>query len=93
MSRREFTPPRYEETLNVLFDRETGEVLATEQRWTLSPGESRAEPPGQSELFKAIASSLGKRELDVIVLRGPEEMKAHKANRCQTPKAGFRGSA
>jgi hypothetical protein len=77
MSRREFTPPRYEETLNVLFDKQTGEVLATEQRWRLLPGESRTEPPGQSELFKGIASSLGKREFDVLVLRGSEELKAY----------------
>lgn len=77
MSERKFTPPEYEETLRVLFDKETGEVLATEQRWTLPPGDSLEEPPGRSELLKGIASSLGKRELDVLILRGPEELKAH----------------
>lgn len=77
MSQRKFTPPEYEETLRILFDKETGEVLATEQRWSLPPGDSAPEPPGQSQLFKGIASSLGKRELDVLVLRGSEEMKAH----------------
>ena len=77
MSQRKFTPPRYEETVHVLFDKQTGEVLATEQRWTLLPGNSLAEPPDQSELFKGIASSLSKRELDVLVLPGSEGLKAH----------------
>lgn len=76
MSPRKFTPPKYEETVHVLFDKETGEVLATEQRWTLLPGNLRAEPSGQSELLKGIASGPGNRELDVLVLQGSEELKA-----------------
>ena len=76
MSQRKFTPPKYEETVHLLFDKETGEVLATEQRWTLLPENLRAEPTGQSELLKGIASGLGKREVDVLVLQDSEELKA-----------------
>jgi hypothetical protein len=76
MSQREFTPPKYEETVHVLFDKKTGEVLATEQRWTLVPGDLGAEPSGRSELLRGISASLGDRELDVLVLRGSEELKA-----------------
>ncbi len=77
MTQEKFTPPKYEETVHLLFDKQTGEVLATEQRWTLPHGKSPAEPSGQSELFKGIAAGLGKRELDVLVLRGAEGLKAH----------------
>lgn len=76
MSPKKFTPPAYEETVHLLFDRQTGEVLATEQHWTLTAGKSLQEPAGQSELFRGMASSFSDRELDVLVLREAEELKA-----------------
>ena len=77
MAQSEFTPPRYEKTVHVLFDKQTGEVLATEERWTLPPGTPPAGPSGQSELLKGVASGLSNRELDVLVLGESEGLKAH----------------
>lgn len=74
MSRRTFTPPRYEETVHLLFDKHTGDVVASERRWTLTDGAPRAEATGRSRLFEGVCASLGKKpdDLDVLVLRGPD---------------------
>ncbi len=66
-----FTPPRYEETTHLVFDKNTGVVLATEKRWNLVGAATPQEPSVQPEVLKSVASLCGKQEddLDVIVLR------------------------
>lgn len=77
MSENAFTPPRYEETMHLVFDKGTGEVVATEQRWTLVQGSYQGEPAVHRELVKGLASSLDKREedLDILVLRESTPLK------------------
>ena len=76
-SSRIFTPPRYGETMHLVFDKNTGVVLATERRWNLVRAVTPREPSVQPEVLKSAASLCGKQEddLDVIVLR---EMSAQK---------------
>jgi len=71
MLSRRFTPPRYEKTMHLVFDKNTGAVLATAQRWNLIRDDMPLEPSVQPEVFKSVASDSGKQEdeLDVIVLR------------------------
>src|ERR1700682_4425785 len=77
MPRKKFVPPQYEERLHVLYDRTTGEVLATEEYWSLVQENSGAESPAYSDLLKSVAQQSGKRqeELDVLTLRGASETK------------------
>lgn len=72
MPRKKFLPPQYEESLHVLFDKATGEVLATEERWDLVKENAAMDPPAFSELFRTVARQAGKHveELDVLILRG-----------------------
>jgi hypothetical protein len=70
-SSRRFAPPRYEETMHLVFDKNTGVVLATERRWNLVRAATPQEPSVQPEVLKSVASLCGKQEddLDAIVLR------------------------
>jgi hypothetical protein len=70
-SSRRFTPPRYEETTHLVFDKNTGVVLATEQRWNLVRAATPQEPSVQPEVLKSVASLCGRQEddLDAVVLR------------------------
>jgi hypothetical protein len=52
MRPQDFTPPEYVETHLVIFDRVTGEVLATETRWT----DVGAERGRGDELLESIAA-------------------------------------
>jgi hypothetical protein len=78
MPRKKFVPPHYEESLRVLFDRATGEVLATEEYWSLVQANAVAESPAYSELLKSVARQSGKRDedLDVLTLRGESEIRS-----------------
>lgn len=72
MPRKKFIPPQYEESVHVLFDKSTGEVLATEERWDLVDENAVVESPDVSELFRTLAQQVGRRveELDVLILSG-----------------------
>jgi hypothetical protein len=71
MLSRRFTPPRYEKTMHIVFDKNTGVVLATELRWNLVRDDTPLEPTVQPEVLKSVASHAEKQEddLDVLVLR------------------------
>jgi hypothetical protein len=60
----DFTPPEYVETYRVIFDKTTGEVLATETRWT----DAGAEPARGEELLESIAADSGRAPDNVDVL-------------------------
>jgi len=64
MCPRDFTPPACVETHLVIFDRTTGEVLATETRWT----DAGAERVRGDELLESIAtdSGMASENLDVL---------------------------
>jgi hypothetical protein len=65
-----FTPPRYTETHRYIFDRKTGEILATETRWT-DEGAEGAEGIN-TDLVRQVAKDSGRVEGDVDVLQAPE---------------------
>jgi hypothetical protein len=69
MHPQDFTPPEYVETHLVIFDTTTGEVLATETRWT----DAGAEPARGEELLKSIAADSGRANdnVDVLETKGP----------------------
>ena len=71
MPSRRFTPPRYEQTTHLVFDKNTGVVLATEERWNLARAATPQGPSVKPEVLKSVASLSGKQEddLDAIVLR------------------------
>ena len=76
MLSREFTPPRYEVTTHLVFDKNSGVVLGTEQRWNLVGPATPQEPSVQPKVLKRVASLFGKQEdeIDVIVLgEGPTQ--------------------
>ena len=64
-----FTPPKYTETHRYIFDKKTGEILATETRWTDEGTEGAAEI--NADLVRRVASDSGRAEQDVDVLQGP----------------------
>ena len=65
----DFTPPEYVETYRVIFDKTTGEVLATETRWT----DAGAEPARGQELLESIAADSGRAHdnMDVLETKTP----------------------
>jgi hypothetical protein len=69
MHPRDFTPPEYVETHLVIFDKTTGEVLATETRWT----DAGAERARGDELLESIAADSGRANdnVDVLETKGP----------------------
>jgi hypothetical protein len=69
MRRQDFTAPEYVETHLVIFDRTTGEVLATETRWT----DAGANPVRGRELLESIAQDSGRAydDLDILETQGP----------------------
>jgi hypothetical protein len=62
-----FTPPRYTETHHYIFDRKTGEILATETRWTDEGAEGL-----NTDLVRRVAEDSGRVEGDVDVLQAPK---------------------
>lgn len=78
MSNQDFVPPLYKETACLIFEKKTGKVLATGQRWSLVQDDSMAKQLSQSNLIKVIADNLKKAndELDVLVLDDPQALKA-----------------
>jgi hypothetical protein len=64
-----FTPPKYTETHQYIFDKKSGEILATETRWTDEGTEGAAEI--NADLVRRVASDSGRAEQDVDVLQGP----------------------
>jgi hypothetical protein len=74
MPKKDFTPPRYAETEHYIFDKRTGEIVATATLWTIARrGERRESPTVKPELLRSLASQAGKRErdLDVLVVKKP----------------------
>jgi hypothetical protein len=69
MQPHDFTPPEYVETHLVIFDKTTGEVLATETRWT----DAGAESARGAELLESIAADSGRANdnVDVLEAKGP----------------------
>jgi hypothetical protein len=68
MPPKDFKPPRHVETHSYIFDRQTGEILATETRWT----DEGAEPGVVSrDLLHSIAADSGRtpKDLDVLVAK------------------------
>ena len=68
MPPKDFKPPKHVETHSYIFDKETGEILATETRWT----DEGAEPGAVSrDLLHSIAADSGRtpRDLDVLVTK------------------------
>jgi hypothetical protein len=65
-----FTPPRYTETHRYIFDRKTGEILATEARWADEGAESAEEI--NTDLVRRVAKDSGRVEGDVDVLQAPK---------------------
>jgi hypothetical protein len=65
----DFTPPEYVETYLVIFDKTTGEVLATETRWT----DAGAEPARGQDLLESIAADSGRANdaVDALETKGP----------------------
>jgi hypothetical protein len=78
MAEETFRPPKYEETLHLLFEKETGKVVASERRWTLVGESSHAPRTSHSDVLLRVISGLGRREeeFDVLVLTGQEMSKA-----------------
>lgn len=73
-----FQPPEYEESLHLLFDKETGKVVASERRWTLVDKTPQTQRTSRTDLLEKVIAGLGRRaeEFDVLVLTGPEASKA-----------------
>lgn len=68
MPPKDFTPPKHVETHSYIFDKRTGEILATETRWT----DEGAEPGAVSrDLLHTIAADSGRtpKDLDVLVAK------------------------
>ena len=62
-----FTPPRYTETHHYIFDRKTGEILATETRWTDEGAQEI-----NTDLVRRVAKDSDRAEGDVDVLQAPQ---------------------
>jgi len=65
-----FTPPKYTETHHYIFDKKTGEILATETRWT-DEGAERAQEIN-TDLVRRLAEDSGRAERDIDVLQAPK---------------------
>ena len=65
-----FTAPRYTETHYYIFDRKTGEILATETRWADEGAEGAEEI--NTDLVHRVAEDSGRVEGDVDVLQAPK---------------------
>jgi hypothetical protein len=65
-----FTPPQYTETHHYIFDRKTGEILATETRWTDEGAEGAEEI--NTDLVRRVAEDSDRLEGDVDVLQAPK---------------------
>lgn len=78
MKNEEFVPPIYKETAYLIFEKKSGKILATEQRWSLVQADSTSKHPSQSNLIKVLADNLNKAsdELDMLVLDDPQALKA-----------------
>jgi len=66
---KDFKPPKHTETHVYVFDRRTGEILATHTRWT----DVGADPVGDEigrELIESIAKDSDRAARDVDVLKG-----------------------
>ncbi len=63
-----FTPPTYVETRHVVFDKRTGEIVATETRWTIRGARASPEPAVGPELLESLAAQAAKRVSDLDVL-------------------------
>lgn len=64
-----FTPPKYTETHHYIFDKKTGEILATETRWTDEGAEGAQEI--NTDLVRRVAEDSDRAEGDVDVLQAP----------------------
>jgi hypothetical protein len=65
-----FTPPKYTETHYYIFDKKTGEILATETRWTDEGTEGTADI--NTDLVRRGAEDGDRTERDVDVLEAPK---------------------
>jgi hypothetical protein len=65
-----FTAPRYTETHYYIFDRKTGEILATETRWADEGAEGAEEI--NTDLVRRVAEDSGRVGGDVDVLQAPK---------------------
>jgi hypothetical protein len=65
-----FTPPKYTETHHYIFDRKTGEILATETRWTDEGAEGAQEI--NIDLVRRVAEDNNRVVGDVDVLPAPK---------------------
>jgi hypothetical protein len=70
MPPKDFKSPRHVETHAYIFDKRTGEILATETRWT-DEGTESAGAGVSRDLLHTIASDSGRtpKDLDVLVAR------------------------
>ena len=77
MSNQEFVPPIYKETALLIFEKKTGKILATEQRWSLLQTDSMSKNISHSNLIKVIADNLemADDELGMLVLDDPQALK------------------
>ncbi len=73
MPSKDFAPPKYVETHHYVFDRRSGEIVATETRWSIARRKGRVETKVQPELLDSLALQIGKnrRALDVLVVKKP----------------------
>src|SRR5215210_8663444 len=67
MPPKDFKPPVHVETHAYVFDRHTGEILATETRWT-DEGATPASPSVSRDLLHTIAADSGRTPKDLDVL-------------------------
>jgi len=73
VTRQDFTPPKYAETQHFVFDSKSGEIVATETRWSIVRGKEVVQSNVGAELLDSLASQTGKEksELDVLVVNRP----------------------
>jgi len=77
MARETFRPPKYEETLHLLFEKKTGKVVASERRWTLVEKKRPAKRPQRTTLLERVIATLDRppEQFDVLVVTGSEASK------------------
>lgn len=64
---KDFKPPKQTETHSCIFDRETGEILATHTRW-VDEGSGLAADEAGGELLRSLAADSGRAAADLDVL-------------------------
>jgi hypothetical protein len=64
-------PPKYSETHHYVFDRRTGDVLATETIWIEEGVEPGTRRTVRHELLASLAADAGKKPADLDVIEGP----------------------